>query len=75
MNNSSRPICYTTRTGIKIGSRYEPPLPLPSHEEEIIQNMLLEDDSPWAWRKNLTMLAGMFVTCAAIYVGAVWLLA
>ena len=75
MHQSSRPLCYTTKTGIKIGSLYEPPPRLPTYDEEIVQSALLGDDSPWAWKKNLVMLAGMFVGGAAIYVGAVWLLA
>lgn len=75
MHQSSRPLCYTTKTGIKIGSLYEPPPHTPTYDEEVIQNALLGDDSPWAWKKNLTMLGALFITCAAIYVGAIWLLA
>ena len=35
---------YTTKAGIKIGSRYERPLPELNHDEEIIQKLLLGID-------------------------------
>jgi len=34
----------TTKTGIKIGSAYTPPPQVPSKEEELLQNILLDPE-------------------------------
>lgn len=34
---------YTTRTGVQIGIRYEPPKPMMTRDEELIQSALLGD--------------------------------
>ncbi len=38
---SSRPLPYTTKTGIRIGGAYEPPLQQLTHEGEFMQGVLL----------------------------------
>ena len=40
---SSRPVPYTTKTGIQIGRFYEPPRQQPTPEGEFIQSVLLKD--------------------------------
>lgn len=54
---SSRPLPYTTKTGIQIGIAYEPPLQQLTPEGEFIQSVLLGDDVVTAKRDVLLWIA------------------
>ena len=45
MHGGTDKVPYTTKTGIKIGLLYTPPLPQPSADDELIQRVLLKDRS------------------------------
>lgn len=65
---SSLPLCYTTKTGIKIGCRYERPLPQLNLDEEIIQGVLLGDSSVVYGRRNfdVAMSLTLFIVIAIV---------
>lgn len=44
---------YTTKAGVKIGLLYQPKAPVLSHDEEIIQSVLLRDHRV-VWHRRLT---------------------
>lgn len=61
---SSRPLPYTTKTGIQIGIAYQPPLQKLTPEGEFIQSVLLGDDSVTAKRDVLMWIAYIFAVIA-----------
>lgn len=62
------PTPYTTKSGVQIGIRYEPPKPRMSRDEEMIQRILLGEPhgrgglSPWLIVAML-VLAYALVSC------------
>jgi hypothetical protein len=53
---------YTTTTGIKIGSCYTPPPPIPNRDEERIQAVMLGIEHDWSPRRTTWYFAyGCFI--------------
>jgi hypothetical protein len=59
--------CYTTKTGLKIGCAYQPPLRSLSYEETRIQSALLGEK-----RQSLSFNAAVWV-CLGLIVAIVWI--
>lgn len=73
---SSRPLPYTTKTGIQIGKYYEPPLQQPTREGEFIQSVLLGNThsiyphkpSIWMVLYTIAMVGLLFIIARVLIV-------
>jgi hypothetical protein len=59
--------CYTTKTGLKIGCAYQPPLRSLSYEETRIQSALLGE------RKHSLSLGAAVWICLGLIVAIAWI--
>jgi hypothetical protein len=57
----------TTKTGLRIGSRYTPPPPLPSADEEWLQRILLDEQEQGVGARLVFWLVALFAVGALVY--------
>ena len=63
---------YTTKAGVKIGLLYQPKPPVLSHDDEIIQSVLLKDPSVVWYRRLTDSLSYLFLVALTVLL-AIWL--
>ncbi len=59
--------CYTTRTGIRIGSAYQPPIRMLTRDEEMVQSAFIVKKT-----KTLSLKATAFI-CLGLAVALAWI--
>jgi hypothetical protein len=59
--------CYTTRTGIRIGSAYQPPMRSLTRDEEMVQSAFIVKKT-----KTLSLKATAFI-CLGLAVAVAWI--
>ena len=69
---SSRPLPYTTKTGIQIGIAYEPPRQKLTPEGEFMQSVLLGDRERFSPLGTLSAIAYAAVLVAVVFLLSAW---
>ena len=59
--------CYTTKTGIRIGSAYQPPLRSLSYEETRMQSILLGN------RPKRLSVKAVALICLTLFIAVAWI--
>ena len=68
---SSKSLPYTTKTGIRIGIAYQPPLQKLTPEGEFIQSVLLGDDS-FAAKRDVLLWIAYIAAVSAVFGLVAW---